>query len=229
MDLQPRGRGVDRIYVTEALADRIYGYEWRGTAGANHRALLLTICRRDSAHLEDREADSRRAEWSVVDAEALRTPWLRRPRPVDRWAVKQRYESGASLKACGAKFGMSVKDVRTLLCDFGVEIRPGKTVVDNQALCAFYESGATLKACEAKFGISVQRARTRLRALGVEIRPRCGVREADEDEALCALYKSGASLKACGEMFGMSVKRTRTRLCKAGVAIGPPGRPKRQG
>ncbi len=99
-----------------------------------------------------------------------------RVRAVDRAALAAAYEQGASLRACGRRFGVSAPAVARLLREDGVSIRPvhGRRVrVDAAALAAAYAAGQTLTECGRDAGISAPTAARILRENGVTIRPAC--------------------------------------------------------
>jgi AraC-like DNA-binding protein len=93
---------------------------------------------------------------------------------VDRAALADAYEQGASLQACGRKFGISPPSVARLLREQGVTIRPPysyRARADPAALAAAYAAGHTLAECGQQHGISAPTVARILRENGVTIRP----------------------------------------------------------
>jgi pyruvate/2-oxoglutarate dehydrogenase complex dihydrolipoamide acyltransferase (E2) component len=95
-------------------------------------------------------------------------------RAVDRAELAAAYEQGASLRACGRRFGISPPAVARLLREDGARIRPARSRrsrVDAAALAAAYAAGQTLAECGQGAGISAPTAARILREHGVTIRP----------------------------------------------------------
>ena len=150
---------------------------------------------------------------------------VQRVRGVDRAALAAAYERGASLRRCGAQFGISAPVVARLLREDGVSIRPvhGRRVrVDSAELARAYQGGQTLTECAAVLGISPPTAARLLRAAGVTLRA-ARRRPAGIDPAGLARAYQDLSLAACAAKFGVSARSVRRLLVAQGVPVRPSG------
>lgn len=144
---------------------------------------------------------------------------------VDRQALARAYQQGASLRACGIRFGFSAPVIARLLREEHIEIRPvhGRRVrADVTELARAYRAGHSLIECAAAAGISAPTAARLLHAAGVTLRPPHR-RRTEVDLAALALAYQSLSLADCAVKFGVSARVIRRLLIAQGIPIRPSG------
>jgi hypothetical protein len=149
----------------------------------------------------------------------------RRASPSSRHSqIAQVYQSGKTLAATGAIFGISRERVRQILAKVGVPSRRTtklpRAVGDRVA--RLYQRGATIEAAAVAVGVSAFTARNMLVDRGIERRPGVsgvyrGASTRRRHESMARLYRQGHTFKELATAFDTSTTSVQRALNRLGI------------
>jgi transposase-like protein len=156
---------------------------------------------------------------------------------VRRYEIARAYQSGKTLEATGAMFGITRERVRQILATVGVASRRKDRfpAALGDRVARLYQRGETIEAAARAVGLSAFTARAMLVERGIERRP--GVSASyrkpstrRRHELMVRLYRQGKTFKELANTFETSTTSVQRVLDRLGIersGRGPRGRPTR--
>jgi DNA-binding transcriptional regulator LsrR (DeoR family) len=134
------------------------------------------------------------------------------------------YQTGASLRQVGERFGLHRLRVGELFKEAGLAARPRgahlrRDAYPVQEMHEMYGRGATLEEVSYKYSITPHRLSALFREHGLAVRPRGTPSTEYPVKEMYEVYAQGASLREVGERFGVSSQLVGQLFRKEGLAI----------